>query len=286
MKPIMDWGTYNTFYTLTKARLLGIRLTEIPPGDFMRRDRGEEYFIKYAQDAKPAFTTITAHGPYYDIRDKEGLKAHISAIKKAEKAGAEVYNIHMGRVREDREKDLKAITKSIEKLLDESKKIVITLETAYSPKSLGSIEDIRAVLEMLESERVGISLQLENDFIRELKVYESGDFHRADEKADEHFWRKILENARDLFSRYVSLRFSQVTGIRRRAHFLKKRTPLGMGYPNVEPLSRALAHFITDVFNEGLGKEIHVIYTGPPETKCRDTLLLYYHITKEIANYI
>lgn len=286
MKPIMDWGTYNALPSLTKARLLGIRLTEIPPGDFMRKNREEDYFIKYAQDAKPAFTTVTAHGPYYDLRDKEGLKAHVTAIKRAEKAGAEVYNIHMGRVKEDREKDLDGVVEGVKKLLDESNDIIITLETAYSPRSLGSIEDIRAVVDAVGSERVGISLQLENDFIREFRVYESGDFHGADKNATEHFWTDLLKGVKDLFSGYVSLRFSQVTGIKRKTLFLKKRTPLGMGYPSIGPLAKALARFIADVFNEGLGKEIHIIYTGPPETKYKDTLLLYYHITKEIADYI
>lgn len=286
MRPIIDWGTYNALSSLTKARLLGLRLTEIPPGDFMRRGRGEDYFIKYAQDAKPAFTTITAHGPYYDPRDREGLKAHIAAVKRAEKAGARVYNIHMGRVREDRGKDLEEIAGGVKRLLEESDDIVVTLETACSPGSLGSIEDVREVVDAVGSERVGISLQLENDFIREFKIYESGDFHGADKSATERFWLGLLKRAKDLFPGCISLRFSQVIGMRRRAVFLKKRTPLGMGYPDVGPLTRALARFIADVFSEGLGTEIHIVYTGPPETKYRDTLLLYYHIAREIADCI
>ncbi len=286
MKAMFDWGTYNAFSTLTKARLLGIRLTEIPPGDFMRKSRGDDYFVKYAQDAKPAFTTVTAHGPYYDLKDPDGLKAHIQAIRRAELAGAEVYNVHPGKAGEDRDEAIEKTADAIKKLLSESERIVITLETTYTPRLLGSIDDIRAIMEHVDSERVGISLQLENDFIREKGIYETGNFHGADAETDVGFWRNILDRARDLFSTYVSLRFSQVTGVYlRRRIFVKKRTPLGMGYPSLDVLSKALARFIVDVFNEE-GKEIHMIYTGPPETKYRDTVLLYYALVREVAEHI
>jgi len=286
MKPIFDWGTYNGLSTLTKARLIGLRLTEIPPGDFMRRDRGEEYFVKYAQDAKPAFATITAHAPYYDPKDPDGLKAHKAAIVRAEKAGAQVYNLHMGRVKGDREEALERVTDAVKELLKDTKSIVITLETTYTDKALGSLEDIRTVVESIGSERVGISLQLENDFLRETGALKTGNIHTIDAKTDEKFWEKLFKSALPLFHSFVSLRFSQVTGIKRKKTIVKKRTPLGMGYPRIEPLSKALARFIVDVFNEGLGHEIHVIYTGPPETKYRDTITLYSHIARDISDII
>ena len=269
-----------------------MRLTEIPPGDFMRRKVGEDYFVKYAQDAKPAFTTITAHGPYYALAGKEesvknALKAHVAAIKRAEKAGAEIYNIHMGRAGEDREKSIEQVAEGVKKLLKESENIVITLETTYSPKFLGSIEDVKAVIEHVGSDRVGISLQLENDFIREKGVYQTGDFHRADAETDEAFWRDLLKRAEPLFAGYISLRFSQVTGMYlRKRIFVKKRTPLGMGYPNLDVLTKALAEYIVDAFNRGVAGETHIIYTGPPETKYKDTVLLYYTLMREVVQHL
>ncbi len=287
VEPILDWGTYNGASTLRKARLLGLRLTEIPPGDFMRKSIGDDYFSKYREEAE-GFTTITAHGPYYALVGKpeateRSFRAHSAAIKKAELAGAEVYNIHIGRAGEDRDESIAQAVETIKKLLKDSK-IFITLETTYSPKFLGSIEDIKKIIEEVGSDRVGISLQLENDFIREKKVYQTGNFHAADAETDAKFWEGLLKEAEELFGSYVSLRFSQVTGMYlRKKVFVKKRTPLGMGYPSLDPLVKALAKFIV---NASEAREIHLIYTGPPETKYKDTILLYYHLMREVAEHL
>ena len=66
-KILFDWNTYNALTTLTRAAVLGMRLTEIPPADFSRRSRGEEYFRSYGEFARKAFTTVTAHIPYYNV---------------------------------------------------------------------------------------------------------------------------------------------------------------------------------------------------------------------------
>ena len=64
---LFDWGIYNALNTLPKAAMLCMRLTEIPPWDFSRRMRGREYFGSYRDFAGKAFTTITAHAPYYNL---------------------------------------------------------------------------------------------------------------------------------------------------------------------------------------------------------------------------
>lgn len=61
---LFDWGTYNAFSELPIAAALGTKLTEIPPYDFARRSRGEDYFQQYREFASKAFTTVTAHAPY------------------------------------------------------------------------------------------------------------------------------------------------------------------------------------------------------------------------------
>ena len=66
---------------------------------------------------------------------------------------------------------------------------------------------------------------------------------------------------------------------------MKKRVPLGMGYPDYETLTKAVAEFIIkEIYDEDLPTKIHFIYTGIPETKYKDCLQLYYEITKELIN--
>ena len=68
---------------------------------------------------------------------------------------------------------------------------------------------------------------------------------------------------------------------------LKKRVPLGKGYPDLEPLSRALARFIVkEVREKDLPLSMHIIYTGPPESKYRDTIMLYAAIMIEAAAHL
>ena len=290
MKAILEWGTYNGLSTLKKSFLLGVRLTEIPPGDFMKR-REENYFDSYRETASE-FSVITAHGPYYALSGKDldtlekSRRAHVRAIQMAEKAGASVYNIHLGGVGDDKDTAIHMAAKAVKEMLDATKNIIITLETTYSPKFLGSPEDIRTIIEIVGNERVGISFQLENDFIRETEVYTNAKFHEADSKIDEKFWINLLRKHKDLFAGHVSLRFSQVTGLYlKKRIFVKKRTPLGMGYPSLDVLSRALAEYIVK-YVEYESTPVHLIYTGPPETKYRDAIKFYYHVAREVAEHL
>ena len=290
MRAILEWGTYNGMSTLRKAFLLGMRLTEIPPGEFMKR-RDENYFDSY-REAASGFSTVMAHGPYYAITGKsmenydKSVSAHKRAAQMAERAGASVYNLHLGGAGEDRETSIQLAAKAVQEILDATKNITITLETTYSPKFLGSPEDIRAILEILNSDRVGISFQLENDFIRENEIFRSGDFHEADTRTDEKFWIDLLKRNKDLFTNHISLRFSQVTGLYlRKRIFVKKRTPLGMGYPSLDTLSRALADYIVNHV-EYESTPVHLIYTGPPETKYRDAIKFYYYVAREVAEHL
>ncbi len=286
---LFDWGTYNGRSKLHVAELLGMRLTEIPPYDFSRRRYADEYFEEYRELAK-VFNTVTAHSPYYSTvsEDREKLerarRGLVNAVKRAEKAGAEVFNIHLGGKLEDLDKTIEVSSETIGIMLKETERIRISLETSYSSSLLGSIDEIRAIMESLNSERVIISLQLENDWMREKKVYRTGLFHKASEETDEEFWKSLFRRALNLCQDYLSLRFSQITGIKIRGLVVKKRVPLGMGYPKLEPMAKALAEFmVKEIYDEDLPTKIHLIYTGIPETKYRDCLHLYSVVSRELV---
>jgi len=79
-----------------------MRLTEIPPADFSRRSRGDEYFRSYGEFSRKAFTTVAAHGPYYnvvaagkEVRERIA-RAFVNAVKMAKVAEADVFNLHLG----------------------------------------------------------------------------------------------------------------------------------------------------------------------------------------------
>jgi len=293
-KPILDWGTYNGYSSLPNAMILGMRLTEIPPRVFSRRRTDESYFKKYGETCKGVFTTVTAHAPYYSLtsEDPETIKsvrrAMAAAIKMSEIANAEIFNTHLGSALDDRDKAIEMVADFVKYLLKESKNVVITLETTYSPKFLGSIDDIKAIIEHVGSERVSISLQLDNDFIRELEVYKNADFITANKKATEEFWYNLFKRAFKLSNRYFSLRFSQVVGLYlRKRFFVKKRVPMGKGFPDIRPLAKAIARFILkEIYEKDLPYEIHIIYTGPPKTKVVDSVVLYNEIIKEVAHLL
>ncbi len=289
---LFDWGTYNGKWKLHIAELLGMRLTEIPPYDFTRRRLVEEYFREYGELAK-SFGTITAHSPYYSTvsDDPESLerarKGLISAAKRAEIAGAEVFNLHLGGKLDDLDETLEMSAETVRMILENTESIKVSLETTYSKHLLGSIDEIKAIMEILNSNRVLISLQLENDWMREKEVYRTGLFHKASEETDESFWMKIMKRALDMNSDYLSLRFSQITGIKLRGMVVKKRVPLGMGYPRLEPLSKAIAEFVVkEIYEEDLPTKIHLIYTGIPDTKYRDSVQLYSTVVREIVPLI
>ncbi len=289
---LFDWGTYNGKWKLHIAELLGMRLTEIPPYDFTRRRYVEEYFKEYGELAK-AFSTITAHSPYYSTvsEDEETLerarKGLIAAAKKAETAEAEVFNLHLGGKLDDLDRTIEVAAETIKMILESTERIKVSLETTYSRYLLGSIDEIKAIMETLNSNRVIISLQLENDWMREKNVYKTGLFHKASEETDESFWMNLLRKALDLCPDYLSLRFSQITGVKLRGIVVKKRVPLGMGYPKLDTLTSALAKFIVrEIYDEDLPTKIHLIYTGIPDTKYRDCVQLYSKVARELVPLI
>ena len=60
---------------------------------------------------------------------------------------------------------------------------------------------------------------------------------------------------------------------------------MGMGYPSLDTLSRAIADFIVH-YVEYESTPVHLIYTGPPETKYRDTIRFYYHVAREVSEHL
>ncbi len=287
---LLDWGTYNGLKKLHIAELLGMTLTEIIPYDFTKRTSTEEYFKKYGTIAK-GFKTITAHAPYYSTvsesieKLKNSRRGLVSAAKKAEIANAQFFNLHLGGKLEDLDKTIEIASETIKAILENTEKVIVSLETTYSRYNLGSIEEIRAIMEKLNSNRVIISLQLENDWMREKEVYRTGLYHLASKETDEGFWLKLLKDALKLNnSTYLSLRFSQITGVKMRGVVVKKRVPLGMGYPDVDVLTKAIAKFLVkEIYDKGLDTKVHLIYTGLPETKYKDAIQLYSKLASEIV---
>ncbi len=289
---LFDWGTYNGKWKLHIAELLGTRLTEIPPYDFTKRKLSDDYFREYGELSK-VFNTVTAHSPYYSTtsEDEEKLerarRGLVASAKKAELANAEIFNLHLGGKLDDVDRSIEMASETVRRILNETERIKISLETTYSKHLLGSIDEIRAIMETLNSERIIISLQLENDWMREKRVYRTGLFHKASEETDGGFWKSILKRALDVCPNYLSLRFSQVTGIKLRGIVIKKRVPLGMGYPKLEPLISALAEFIVkNIYEEDLPTRIHLIYTGIPDTKYRDCVQLYSKLARALVPLI
>jgi len=290
--PIFDWGTYNGISTLKIAELLGTRLTEIPPRIFMKRVE-EAYFKMYGERAKD-FTTITAHAPYYSLisRDKEVMKRSIRAIRRAIElsalAGVEVFNMHIGVKAYGDTRDLEIVAENVKKIIQGFEdKMYFSLETSYAPWLIGSIDEIRTIIELIGSERVIISPQLENVFMYETGLHSHGRFESANKKATKDFWLKVFKQVLELSKGYFSLRFSQITGIFLGNKLLKKRVPLGKGYPDLGPFADALAEFmVKEIHEKNLPIEIHLIYTGPMVTKFQDTVTLYSEIMKRVFLYL
>ena len=291
---LFDWGTYNGLTKLPAAASLGMKLTEIPPRELTRRRYGDEYFDSYREFATKAFTTITAHAPYYNVVsvDREVMEKSwrglIDAARKAKRAGAQIYNLHLGWRAFLDHRDLEYAAEFLKKLLGEvGDQMVVSVEVPYTRRMLGDWEEIRALREMTDPERVIVSVQLENAWLYETGAGDTGRFEDANRLATEEFWGQLLQKTLKLSSGYISLRFSQVIGFAFGRRILKKRVPLGKGYPDLEPLSRALARFIVkEVREKDLPMSMHIIYTGPPETKYRDTIMLYASIMIEAAAHL
>lgn len=290
---LFDWGTYNGYSKLPTAATLGMKLTEIPPYDFARRSRREDYFRSYGQLAREAFTTITGHAPYYNVVStspevvEKSRRALVRAVQMAKLAGAEVFNLHLGWRAYMDHRDLEIAEETLKAMLEAAgDDMYISVEIPYTKRMLGTWEEVRALRESL-GERLIVSVQLENAWMLETGASEHGMFEFADRKADKQFWFRILEKALPLSSGFLSLRFSQVIGFALGNRILKKRVPLGRGYPSLEPLAQALAEFmVRRVRGRGLKLRMHIIYTGIPDTKYKDTISLFAAIMREAVDHL
>ncbi len=289
--PIFDWGTYNALSTLSKAGLIGTRLTEIPPMPLIQN--GIDYFLEYRETAQKLFNTITAHGPYYPLsapvneERERALEAHLKAISNALVAGAQVYGYHLGEyLCDDPEKDIELHAITLEHVCKLYPTIIFAPETSYTPYEIGSIEEIEQMIKHVKSKRltnVAISAQLENIWMRETLVAEGKiDVEEADKKTTYDFWMNILEKIYELSEGFLILKFSQCIPFKKGERIFKKRAPLGQGYPKVEILAEALSDFFITNYKRGKLYSLF-IYTGLPEVKYRDSVTLYYELMKRIA---
>ncbi len=290
---LFDWGTYNGLSKLRTAALLGTRLTEIPPRDFSRKAIDKSYFERYREAAEGVFTTITAHAPYYNVvsRDpgvmKRSQEALLKAAEMAVVAGAEIYNLHLGWRAGREEDDLKSVIDFVNQVLEINNDLVVSIEVPYTPSMLGTWEEIEMIRRATDRERVIASLQLENVWMLEKGVYSSGLFEAMDRETDKAFWMGIFERLTGLTPHYLSLRFSQIIGFAVGSKILKKRVPLGRGYPSLEPLAEALAEYMVRRMRSGEEPlRMHIIYTGPTETKYADTLRLYSEIMSRAVAHL
>jgi len=288
---LFDWGTYNALSKLPLAAALGMKLTEIPPWDLARR-RDESYFDEYREQATKAFTTITAHAPYYNVVSVDpGVMAKswrglIAGAKRAKRAGAEIYNMHLGWRAFMDHRDLDYTVEFLKKLTSEVD-ILVSVEVPYTRRQLGTWEEIRHIREAVGEDKVIVSVQLENAWMLDTGAGDTGLFEEANKQATEEYWFSVLQRTLENSHTFLSLRFAQVVAFAFGRRVLKKRVPLGKGYPDLEPLARALAKFMAkEVRAKGLGLRMHIIYTGPPETKYHDTINLYARIMWHAVQYL
>ncbi len=290
---LFDWGTYNGLSKLRIAATLGLKLTEIPPRDLSYRRRDEAYFERYREFASKAFTTITAHAPYYNVVStykeimERSWKGLIEGARKAKLGGAEVYNLHLGWRAYMDHRDLELATEFIKKLVSEVPGITVSIEVPYTKRMLGDWEEIRHIRESVGEDVVTVSVQLENAWLYETGAGDSGLLDEANKVATKEFWNKILEKTLRLSNKYFSLRFSQIIAFALGRRLLKKRVPLGKGYPELAPLAEAVGEFLVKrVRTTGSQMKAHIIYTGPMETKYKDTLSLYAAIMQEAVKHL
>ncbi len=289
---LFDWGTYNGLGKLKIAATLGLKLTEIPPRDLAYR-RDNSYFESYREFATKAFTTITAHAPYYNVVsvDKETMEKSwrglIAGAERAKLAGAEIYNMHLGWRAYMDQRDIDYTVDFLKKLFEKVPDIIVSIEVPYTKRMLGDWEEIRHIREAIGEEKVIVSVQLENAWLYETGAGDTGMLEEANTQATVEFWYKMLEKALKLSHGYLSLRFSQIIAFAFGRRVLKKRTPLGKGYPDLEPLSQAIGEFLVkSIRHKGVPVRAHVIYTGPPETKYKDTITLYASIMQEAIRHL
>ncbi len=290
---LFDWGTYNGLSKLRFAATLGMRLTEIPPRELTKRGVDEDYFRRYGEEARKIFTTVTAHAPYYNVVsvDKDAMERSwrglIEAGRLAVLGGAMIYNLHLGWRAYMDDRDLNLTIDFVKKLLDElGDEVLVSIEVPYTRHMLGLWDEIEAIRREVGGEKVIASLQLENVWMLEKNVYENGDFIGMDRETDKDFWIEVLDRAYKMGNRILSLRFSQIIGFKVGRKILKKRVPLGRGYPSLDALAMGLAEYMAKLFKKGEATMMHIIYTGPPETKYVDTLNLYSRIMGEAVKHL
>ena len=287
---LFDWGTYNALSKLHVAAALGMRLTEIPPYDLSRRSRGADYFEAYREYASKAFTMVTAHAPYYNVVSvnpvvqKRSLRGLLQAVSRARAAGARVFNLHLGWRAFMDDRDLERAGEVLRRLAEAAGDMVLSVEVPYTRRMLGTWEEVKALREVVGEDKLIVSVQLENAWMLETGAGDTGLFEQANRAATEEFWYGVLRRALELSKGYLSLRFSQVIGLALGRRVLKKRVPLGKGYPDLGPLANAIAKFLVkEVRGRELPVRAHLIYTGPPETKYRDTVTLYAEVMRRAA---
>ena len=197
---LFDWGTYNALTKLPVAATLGMKLTEIPPYDFSRKSRTEEYFSEYRKFAKDAFTTVVAHAPYYNVVSidrgtmEKSWKALLTAALRAKEAGAEIFNLHLGWRAYGDHRDLEYAEEFLRRLVDTvSPDMIVSVEVTYTRRMLGTWDEIKALRESIGEDKLIVSVQLENAWMLETGASDTGDFMGANNIADENFWNKILE---------------------------------------------------------------------------------------------
>ena len=164
---------------------------------------------------------------------------------------------------------------------------MIAYKNAYADRERGTLEEIEKLIR-LKPEKSTIALQLENAFLLDHLVYEDLDIHRADLEATEDYRYKLLERARNLpgENKYLVLRFSQVTVFYKGRLMLKKRVPLGRGYPSLDPMLNAIARFMVDKRRAREARRIVFEYTGPSESKYRDAITLFASLMYRVSDLI
>jgi len=95
-------------------------------------------------------------------------------------AGADVFNLHLGWKLYGGNRDIELASEVIKRLIEAApENMYISLETTYIRRQLGSFEEIRSIIETVGSDRVVVSVQLENVFMYETRLDEHGNFELA-----------------------------------------------------------------------------------------------------------
>jgi hypothetical protein len=188
----------------------------------------------------------------------------------------------LGTRHENQELNYKFHLDLLKKFYEIAPDMVFSLEPSTNLGEFGSFEELSNLVALARDEgiNVTIGMQLENIYLNELMIPEIGEFVEPTDFVG--WWLKIFEKYKEISDKYLHFRFSQIVGIKTDNKFFKKRVPLGMGYPKIEPLVEALSEFFVRVQNEDY--KVLFVYTGLPEVKYVDLLDLYNMIMKTSIN--